>query len=102
MKENKNEIEEAFSSLKGEKLKEYICENVFERKSLNETGVTDADFNEIVDIFSKIVEREEKKRSDLSKASVLDILFLFEKTREAENRTAIIEEYFLNDELFFK
>ena len=99
---NANEIEKAFSLLKGESLKEYIAENVFEQKTLKETGITDADFNEIIEVFSKIVEEKEEKRSELSKASVLDIFFLFEKTRETDNKATIIKEYFLNEELFLK
>lgn len=100
---NKNEIEEAFNSLKGEKLKEYISENIFEKKKIQkEVEISDTDFNEIVDVFSKIIEKEEEKRRELSKASVLDILFLFEKTQGVDNKTAIIEEYFLNEELFLK
>lgn len=103
IKENKAEFEEAFNSLKGESLKEYIAENVFEKKRIKkETGISDTDFNEIVDVFSKIIEREEKKRSELSKASILDILFLCEKIQDSENKAAIIEEYFLNEELFLK
>lgn len=98
---NKIEIEEAFNSLKGEYLKEYITKNIFEKKKVQkETGISDTEFNEIVDVFSRIVEREEKKRSDLTKASILDILFLSEKIREADNKNAIIENYFLNEDLF--
>lgn len=103
VKGNNSEIEKAFNSLKGESLKEYIAENVFDKKrTKKETGISDTDFNEIVDVFSKIIEREEEKRSELSKVSILDLLFLYEKIQDSENKAAIIEEYFLNEELFLK